>query len=382
MSEGLLYEPRSLWSIGYVTRTGNNPGVVLRLNRQHFMNGTRHPMTLERVAIAPINYIVRRAAAGNLPAALPFYVSSVINRISVSISAPFRQHYSGSQRFTLAPTTAPLPTYTPPVRSASGVEPQESNLWGLSALNFDRPMYVPRDGACEWDLAALPPSGRLPAVPLGGQYTLAYILFQEEGGLFAGNTRGRGWRQLSTLVTVAQPLQQTDEGFPYMLDPVAASVGAPAIAVGAEGGTAFSDPWRGLHIGAREYKAQANNRSGSSKVIGMRAMLNQISYDDIVDGGGMYPNDPVEPLANRVGTRVRNNAGTNEWWWRPGAPMSLVMDTITPAIVYKLPSAITLGPGDTLDIQLQFPGIISEQIEADIPFQIGVALNGWAAIEG
>jgi hypothetical protein len=59
------------------------------------------------------------------------------------------------------------------------------------------------------------------------------------------------------------------------------------------------------------------------------------------------------------------------------------MDSITHAGVYKLPCPITLGPGDTLDVEMSLPAIdVSAQIENDVPFQYGIALNGFAAIEG
>jgi hypothetical protein len=182
---------------------------------------------------------------------------------------------------------------------------------------------------------------------------------------------------------------QNDSCFPFTPDPISINVGGIPVGVPKTAGTSSHDPWYsglvttgGVQVKANAqltgggFKAQQPNRSGSARFTGMRVMLDQLYWD-----GGFA--DPVAPLATRVGTRVRNISGSGEWWWRPGAPIALVMDTITPALVYKLPSAITLGPGDTLDVEMRFPAVLLEQMEGDdISFQIGISFNGYAAIEG
>jgi hypothetical protein len=248
----------------------------------------------------------------------------------------------------------------------------------------------------EWELGGLPLAGRgggggsqIPAAE--ANHPVVYRLFQESGGPFAGNTRGDGWARPPIATTATQAVFQQEEGFPFVQDPISQIEGVPAAVEGGGGGAFMGDSW-GLSrtvangninavINGRSFKEQAPNRSGAAKLTGMRIMYNQITYDNSVTIG-TYGTDPPEVLSNRIGTRARNISGTNEWFWRPGAPLSLVLDTITPALVYSLPRPITLGPGDTLDVEMNFPGVLSAQYEEDVPFQIGVSLNGFAAIEG
>ena len=86
-----------------------------------------------------------------------------------------------------------------------------------------------------------------------------------------------------------------------------------------------------------------------------------------------------------LGTRIRTtNGGSKEWWWREGAPLCLVFDTVTPATVYKMPYPITLGPGDTLDVELVVPPLPAGAVGGTaLQHQVntGISFNGWAAIE-
>jgi hypothetical protein len=128
----------------------------------------------------------------------------------------------------------------------------------------------------------------------------------------------------------------------------------------------------------------------------MGVAINQIDYDDFAaadaDGLGFDTNLGMKfgPVSQRIGCRARMGAGVNtDWWWRPGAPLALVLDTITPALVYKLPEPITLSPGDTLSVEADVPGtnyfdseLASITGETDSRVQLGVSFNGYTAIEG
>lgn len=376
----VLYEPRSLWSIGYTTQDVDDPATSIRLNRQHFMNGSKWPITLERLVIAPVNYIVRRCYT---IADFGHYLSAMIlNRVRVSIATPFQQHYSGSQRFIPA-NVAPLPRYTPPVRSTPLTPPQPSSMFGICVSEFDKILEVPRDGQIEFKLVAVPPSGL--GAPLNTTLVQAFVGFQD-----ASSVRGNGWTYPTTQTTVGYPGgYQLEEGYPYPYDPWGAVVGVPAQPPGAgEGSIIDIATWRSLEISGSSFSAQSTAKSsssggeagGTSKLTSMAVMINQIGYD--ATANAQYAGDPVEPLSSRAGTSVRNITGSDEYWWRPGAPMSLVCDKITPALVYALPKPIILDPGDTLDIIMDFPaGPTVEEPDNPIPIQIGVSLNGYATIE-
>ena len=87
-----------------------------------------------------------------------------------------------------------------------------------------------------------------------------------------------------------------------------------------------------------------------------------------------------------VPSRIRTtDGGSGRYWWRPGAPIALVLDHITPAFVYELPVPITVGPGDALDVELEVPlsTTFPDDGTATTPtFNLGVSFNGYAAIEG
>jgi hypothetical protein len=374
---GFLYEPRSLWSIETAEVTALEQ--LVQFQREHFLNGEPYPITLNRVAVSGIAYGFRRTPT-TLAATPPWQSTGAINSSAkLSVTPPFRQHYS-REPITLN-SMAPIPTGQPRAKNVGTTVP--SSLWGVSVLNFDQHIMLPRLGTIHWDLSGAP--GYAEGVLLANRVNTT-MLFQEEGGLFAGNARsfeiGRsepfvssGLRQpvLSGTFPTAAGRQQTQERWPFMPD---------AFTPVSEGNTPRYWDTAGA-FNAQEFDKQEMTRAGSSKLTGMRVHLNQRDMDDAL--GAIVPGVPIEQLAMRVATRVRTvNAGTQRWWWRPGAPLGLVLDTITPAMVYRLPFPITLEPGDTLDVELQVPGVPGELPEDpnEKLFNVGISFNGWAAIEG
>lgn len=364
MSAGLLYEPRSLWSIANQTVAANTDlPTANKLTRNHFWNGTRWPITLERVALTGVNYIFNHA-----PAALPNNAASIVNRVQLAVSAPQRYHFSSKFLPEIA-SIYPRPLTMPPPEDPAAV----SSLWGQSLLRFKQPLYIPKDGDIQWGLSAMTPF----SVPRGESGTIdqtapidAYMLYQEVGGLFSGNARSfHATLELLAAGHYPPDGQQTEERWPFPDDGLILT----------SGGTTknFWDP-RG-EFTARKFKDQNPTRDGSGELTAMHAMIDQRDYDDLLQTTAYAPLQPA-PLSTRVGTRVRtSNCGSNAWWWRPGAPLALVFDAITPALVYQLHRPITLVPGDTLDVQMVFPPNLTQ---ADQIHHVGVSFNGYSAIEG
>ncbi len=120
----------------------------------------------------------------------------------------------------------------------------------------------------------------------------------------------------------------------------------------------------------------------------MAVHMDQIGNDNaLANENAAFDGVPIAPASLRMGSRVRTtNAGSGEDWWRPGAPLALTLDTITPAAVFMLPFPITLTPGDTLDVELVIPGVpppaVLPPLEVQRAYNVGISLNGWAAIEG
>lgn len=394
MTEGFLYEPRSLWSIANIQATAL-PQIV-QLDKRHFFNGERYPITITRVTMAAINYLLVNTVQTGAPLAANVGAnesSAVINRLRVSIAVPQRYHLNTKRRVLVA-AAAPEPRFMPPTVLTAGVTPTDyvpSSLWGQCHLDFDKPLIIPRTGTLEWDLSAYTP---FPNNTTGGGNdqsapVFATMLWQEEGGLLPGSARTRR----VALQPYTGDLSQADplEKWPYPVDGYGLGVALAAA------GTPSVDWWGGQSRfpaagGANQgapftpatpqgsFASQESTRAGSTRLLGMRTHIDQIAYDADLATNGFDGVPQASPLSLRTGCRVRSiNGGSGAWWWRPGAPMALVLDTITPASVFKLPEPVTLGPGEQLDVEMEFPANIPDFATT---FHVGIAFNGYAAIEG
>lgn len=379
MSDGILYEPRSFWSIGTFGSTqGLTDPSIIDLPRQHFYNGERWPVQINRVAVAGINYTFINppvAVDANYQAG-----AGAINAIRIKVQAPQRYHYGTKRSFELD-AVGPLATWTPSAKlntivvEGDTISYTPSSLWGQCALKFDNPLYIPRTTAIEWDISSYTPwaSGTKSPVPMpAAAVPTCYQLYEEPGGLFSGDARSRAFRMRA----YDQPTFLRDERWPFLRDIFSPVVPGQPLAT--------SDWWHpDGRFNVRIFDQQEATRAGSTSLTGMRTMIDQVNYDAFIVEEGLAPlANRACPLSMRVGTRVRlANSGSNTWWWRPGAPLCLVFDHITPASVYQLHEPITIGPGDTLDVQMEFPAQ-SPLGKFGQRFQFGISFNGFAAIQG
>ncbi len=369
----LLYEPRSLWSIANVV-AADHPQFV-RLPRTHFYNGSRWPITLNRIALAGINYFFGSAISAQ--GSIADCTAAIINRTKIRISSP-QQFYWNSRAMLLDAAHAPLPTAQPPQGLTPGDAGEVTNylpssLWGQCMLKFDNPLILPQRGSCEWWLSAHTP---FPAMTDTGAVenaaVRAWMLYQEKGGMFAGSAR---FAEVPLLPFTGNDTQRDpQERWPYPPDDYGA--GVPS------GIASTSNWWPGESSfpsgGPRSFTKQESTRQGSTELTDMRVFIDQRLYDQ-----RLYDNlnNRPSPLSLRTGTRIRTvNTGSNTWWWRPGAPLALVFDHITPALVMKLAEPITLAPQDQLDVEMEFPAAIPDQV--DNSYHVGISFNGFATIEG
>lgn len=380
MSEGLIYEPRSLWSIARVASTALDQ--QFRLDKRHFFNGTRWPIQIRRVALMAVNYVIADAPAG-LGGQPPEETQQILQKCRVGVSVPQRYHLS-SKRMVLTGAVAPEPSGQPPVEqvdigSSNFFTP--SSQYGVSMLKFDKPLILPRTGTIEWGLSA---HTAYNGVGKGGdedRLTQAWMLYQEEGGLFAGSARARR----VDLAAFTGNTTQSIESWPYPPDgfgagvPVGTAVASnnwwpPQSRFPAAGNVPDAAGQRNT-----TFAAQESTRAGSTRLTDMRIYVDQLEYDSRMDNAGGYGGHQPSMLATRMGCSVKTvNSGSKTNWWRPGAPVGLVFDYLSPANVYDLPEEITLGPGEQLDVEMTFPA----EITSTTNFQIGIAFNGYAAIEG
>lgn len=360
-----------MWSIANVDINDFVPTVATRveMERRHFYNGQRWPIEIRRLALCIVNPTYR------VP---PFYHegADAINVIGVGISVPQRYHLG--RQVVPAGSVAPRPTWTPApgLATTEGPDHFPSSLWGQSMLAFDNPLMVPQRGTILWDLSAYTPAGEGVEQPNEDVNPLTTMLYQETEGLFAGSARTHVFRIPFYNQAVAQQQVETDERWPYFKDTrQLAWVPAPGVAVT----TNWWDP--AGHFTGKLFDQQESTRSGSTEFTSMRVQINQRERDLTLNG--IDPLTPSAPLSLGVGTRVRSHgSGSNTYWWRPGAPLALVFDHITPANVYNLKRPITLRPGEQLEVELLFPPQGPGQETPAHGYHIGVSLNGFAVIEG
>jgi len=371
---GILYEPRAFWSVTQVNLEDNPTGRVV-LSREDFRNGEKWPVTLTHLLVAPINYALRSFASGSPtdPGNYHLGAASVLNFARLLVSAPQRQGYA--RRVIPATAFTPRPRWEPRTNN-----PQAAALWNAVRWDFDHPMVMPRQGTLELQLSSVGyPAGLQSNVP-----EIDFSVIVNEGppagsnapgtaGVWPGNARihprspvflgspNRGWPG----VFPADPVGND----PQPASPFATSIVWPPQ----------------MQLSAREYDSQNVTNAGSVPTTGFAVAIDQLGLDDVFDA-----NTPVggfvsgTPLSMRMAARARTrNGGTGHWWWRPGAPLALVTPTITPAQVYRLPTPITLAPGDTLEVELQAqrPVPFGEQT-LDTLTTFGVSFTGSAAIEG
>jgi len=378
---GLWYQPASLWSVAYVDASAAVASVRANFNRQHFRNATRHPITLNRFAINGVNFPVdimniATATARNVAN------SAMLNKAALRINAPFVKSYSREE--------INLANYSPrPTGWMSGATQSDSSLFGVNYLKFDQTILLPRKSALEVSLGGdirkatnyfalgfnIFFGGVDTAEPRTGRF-----FFHESGGLFSGNSRQKELTVLNGANVV--PLPDPYSGIPFGLPD---GYGVPL-----EAGAGPINLWPPQsQMNARDYEQQEATRSGSTEVYGMGIFIDQIDWDDVTKAAFLAlqatPPGPLYKIAMTtamVGCRARakHAPGPNDWWWRPGAPTCLVLDTITEALVYDLPEAITLGPGDTLDVSLKLPAAAAAS--AATKYQVGISFNGFTAIEG
>lgn len=374
----MVHEPRALWSVAAIQAPENDATALsgrVQLNKDHFRNTSRWPITLDTVCLSAINYVFRSLAGTSPPnnANDVQNSESIINLIDVFVSAPYSRHVTPRQM-----RMAALPTEgrDGPSMGQSASASYASALWGVSRWDFKQSLILPKKSVIQFDLSAV----QLPNLDLGlsdnTQYFTVSAAFDEvHDGEFGGNNREftRNALLYSNAAGDNVPFQAV--GFTNLIK----SGGLFATNVSYPSTSRFSP---------NDWNSQESGQGGDIRTFsGFSVAIDQIDWDEVVQtfGDPAYPGEPLAPMANRIGVRSRiRNAGSGEWWWRPGAPLSLVTPTMTPAMVYPLPEPITLEPGEQLDVEIQVPvGFDAGGSVGSIQptYQVGVSLTGYASVE-
>lgn len=359
---GLMFEPRAFWDVKRVAATAEQQTVLFD-TRDAFMNGSRYPIEITEFALAPINYL----AAANLAGTGRASGQAVFNAAEAVLAVRQRQNYS---RFPIR-----LPGYSATPSQEPGMAyyfPQSNNLknasglLGISHKRFDRSLVLPQYGSVEIQLSTY--SGASPALASVAPPKFSVAWF-EAGGLLEGSSRILTQRPLRDAASPESALYGQvipfNGEFPSLL------------------ATNATFPPEHLFT-TKAFRAQSPTVQGAQRFTGVTVQIDQFDYDAIFSGGGAPSvNAPMTPLSLRTGCRIRTTSGgTKMDWWRLGAPIGLVLNTISAALTYRLPRPITLEPGDQMEVELTVPPNTAGVEQQPDTYSIGVALNGYAVIQG
>ncbi len=377
VDDGYLYEPRAFWEVVRIDTSVDvdplNPfrsARTIRLNPENWYNGSKHTIVFTKLLLSPINYTLQQFVGAVPPAVASDFnnCGSAVNRMEVVVNAPRRQRMAS--RPLAKASYVPQPACTPSMEFTN--TPYASSLLGLSKWTFDKAMKLPNTGSMQLDISSRP------ARMVGGPDDIFLSTSVEE----AYQAGGWGMRHARTLQRAILPLSQNNVPFPAGSQ----SFGDDAFGhpqVGAVGNNLWIAAGQ---LTANEFRQQNANRGAkNSWVQGFSVMVDQINYDEDQQASPVanVPGSPITPYSQRLACRARTtNGGTNQWWWRPGAPVALVCPTITPASVMELQQPIKLGPGDSLELEVTAPNPVVLAPQIDPTFQFGVSLTGYAIIEG
>lgn len=330
--------------------------------------------------------------------------AAIIERARVSLSSPQRQRY----------TWGPIPLRSWIAEPAGDISLRYSSSYDyanglLNVCRWDfRPprqlvtegfagdngFALPRNAACTFQVGGFvnQPASEVVAVPVEPPNPLIiyqvpdrlplHLAFHEEGAGHGGS-RQFPWNAHGR-IKQGEILSTSQDEHPF---PPADNLGVK----NAPAATTVLWPSEST-LSFQDFKAQEAALAGYNVVSGFSAHIDQTTYDDAIqdDGNAVVsswaPGNPVAPLSLRVPCRARSDWGSQEWWWREGAPLALVCPDLTPALVYRLPEPIVLHPGDELEPRLEIPGAqLVNPISGDEGisiFQVGLSFTGYAAVKG
>lgn len=370
---GLLFEPRAFWSAGSIAIDAEEMAIgapqVIAFPRRDFRNGARYPIVLTRLSILPHNYALADYDPADAEGTAYQAAMSAIHAAKIRISAPFRQDYTRASRQILT-GYAPRPTTGPLMQALVTPAPlYASSMFGVSRLRFDKPLLLANKAAVRFDLSSPTIANAIaPAISTGSQINTRVTWHEEDPDSFFG---GAARSKQVNLGWAALPYWRSSDAFGFNAGPVVTEFD-------------IQQSFR-----AMDFLKQNPIRAGVARVREVSVYIDQIDYDDAVQSSALpqVPGSPVAELCARIPCRARTEiGGTGEWWWRPGAPLALVLTDQTPALVYDLPKPIVLSPGDALDIDIEVPGPVLLDTDPDVIatpiYQFSAAVSGFAVIEG
>lgn len=362
---GFLYEPRAFWDTNSQTvEPGDRPDNV-QFDSDNFYNGSKYPIVLTGITFEPALGLIQESMSlrGLLDGRVR--IASSGNQYLTRDGVPLRM-LLGEQSYEPPSPYAATPNLGGGFVPQTGLwGPYLGPLWGVSGWDFHHPLMLPKDGAVSFSLGS---RITMSAVDIGVVAELQFFETGDSGNdFFKGNTRA-----------FRVPfIEYTANAGPWSL-PVGGGKAPGATPVWPPQGT----------LTGTAFRRQGASSAGSSQLRGFSLMVDQRAYDDVSSGFAPNPaNSAFASVANAIPVRVQTSGcGTQEAWWRDGAPLSLVSPTRGPALTGKLPVPITLQPGDGLDVEMLFDSVaVTREATFFDPelsgLSIGLSFTGFAAIE-
>ena len=354
---GFLYEPRVLWGQGVITQVPAdefNPAAAVTVigpGRNDYYNGSKYPIVLTDVITlmqSPLGY---GSTGPSLLDQLPIELGSLggarysYGRIS-GLVEPKASAEALESFNPITPDAPPLntlgfpnPLVTPRTRRRS--------VTNLARWDFEHTLKLPAAAYLELQL-----SGRIPTV-----VDTSAVGVTADVNFYAASPGGRANWPGSTLTRTNFPIDQlsvptsqfyyqaaqnnyyTDGGpFPFSTLPFQGS---------------FGGTQNQLYPSSQVFTSklavqQKANYSAPFDLHGFSVGFDQTALDN-----ALGDNQAAGPLSATTYLRARSrNGGTQEFWWRDGAPLAICTPTMTPGVVSTLSRPIALQPGEGFKLSL------------------------------
>ncbi len=376
-NDRFYYEPRVLWSTARIgasieARSSTQPGGYQPLPKEHYRNGSRWPIRITHALISPVGYLL---ASGNADDESVFdQAMAAISRTNLRIAFPksswIERLDTDVLNFATEATAEPGFLGDPDLEYASG-------LFGTSRWTFDPSYIVPRKVTLDLILSTIQLYNTGEVRPVGS----ASLAFFERGGRMLGHSRSRP----SAPLEYAPTWQIANGAWP--------DANTPIIGDGYAINLGVSGPQKQTFPGQQKWPSNlylhqlASRGLPYTEVTGFSVAIDQIDIDDQVtnlDGAGLFSDARVAPIAQRIITKASTrDGGTQERWWRDGAPLSLVTPTQNNcAFVHKFADPFIIGPGDGMEVGLQAPAARTvNDVPILGPYNVGVSFLGYACVE-
>lgn len=382
---GFFYEPRVLWGQGYLAQSrSTNAVAVISPKRDSYYNGSRWPITLTH-AITLVCH----------PTGLAYAGMDLIGQVPIEIGSLGNRRYSlGQIRGLLTPVASgeSLEALNPFDPDPPPIDPNQvtrlRSVQNLARWDFTHTLRLPPAAYLELQL-----SGRVPtSVSTVKADVKADVNFYAEAPL-----EGAQWPGSTITRTGFAVSQLTVNAAQFYYAQLFAAQGGTS-----EGAGPLAElPFTGL-VGGPESRLYPPSQVFTSKLAqAQKATYNLPTHltgfsvgfaQDELDAALIaLTGTPFGPLSTTTYSRIRTrNGGTQDYWWRDGAPLAICTPTMTPGTVSKLNRPLSLQPGEGFKLTLP-PNLPAGSL--DLPYVAGssedtaaqatyyIAFCGFAAVE-